>query len=121
MTTLPDEGSAPMTVWTTTTPAKDLDYRCDLCGEPADALHFVPWVMDCEEVLFSCSKHDAGGYWVEFKHWFDPEERFPRHVAQKGERDDPGNGGHALFLLGVRQDALRVEAAERARKVEESA
>lgn len=95
-----------MTVtWRSTTPDEKLDYRCDLCGAPADTLHFVPGVCGTREVLFACPKHDAGGYWIHLKRWFDPKERFVEHVMKKQ------NSEAGLVLLADRIDELhRAEA-----------
>lgn len=89
--------------WRTTKGVRNLDYRCDApgCTAMGNTIHFVPWVTECEAVLFACPDHDPGGYWTELERWFDPSERFPQHVAGK-----PGSE-HALSLLDARIDALR--------------
>lgn len=89
--------------WRTTKPDKDLDYRCDLCGKPADTLHFIPWVggLKTEKVVFACWQHYPGGYWMELSRWFDPSERFPEHVAGKD------GGEESLAMLAARLDELR--------------
>lgn len=97
-----DERKTSMATWRVTTDDKDLNYRCDLCGKPADTVHFVKWITKCEEVLFACPDHDAGGYWTTLKRWFDPKERFPEHIADKGPE-----GLDALALLAERIDSLR--------------
>jgi hypothetical protein len=87
--------------WRTLKPAKDLDFRCDLCGKPADTLHFVPWVGQTEKVVFACPTHDAGGYWVELARWFDPAQAFPQHIADKD------GGLESVALLEARIEELR--------------
>lgn len=97
-----------MTTWMATTAERDLDYRCDFCGEKADALHFVPWIgpegtrTATREVLFSCPEHDAGGYWVALSRWFDPRERFDEHVERKA------GGLEALALYSERVYRMRL-------------
>lgn len=90
-------------------------YRCDLCGEQADTIHFVPWVTgtilirpgeqehdsDCKKCLFACPRHDPGGYHFELDVWLDPaqHDRMARHLDEKG--------GLALARLYEREDAMR--------------
>lgn len=90
---------APVT-WRTTAPDSELDYRCDLCNEKASTIHFLPWVIRCERVLFACPKHDPGGYWTDLP----LSDRMFRHIEGK-----PGSTD-ALMHYGARIDALRVIA-----------
>jgi hypothetical protein len=91
------------TTWRTTKPDRELDFRCDCpgCDKPANTVHFLPWVTECEEVAFACTDHDPGGYWTEISTFWDPSERFPDHVAKKV------GGDRALALLADRVDVLR--------------
>jgi hypothetical protein len=76
--------------WRRTKLTRDL-IRCDLCGEKADTIHFVTdgdypgsdGRDDQVEVVFGCPKHDAGGYHIELKRWFNPEEGVREHIDQK--------------------------------------
>lgn len=94
-----------MTTWTTTLPDAELPFACDRCGKPADTVHFVPWVTTCEEVLFACPGHDAGGYWVRLAELFRKPERWADHIGRKR------GGATALALLDARLYALRQDAA----------
>lgn len=92
--------------WRTTKPDKELDYRCDHCGEKANTIHFVPWAGNAEHCLFACPEHDPGGYWTYLDRWLDPEEDFIQHVLDKD------GGDEAIVLWDQRVDALRREAAQ---------
>lgn len=91
--------------WRATAPDDQLDYRCDLCGAPADTLHFLPYITSCEAVLFACPDHDPGGYWT----------RISRLAGGALYEHLMGYHGieQALGLLGERQDAIRRQMAER--------
>lgn len=86
--------------------------HCDLCGEPADSIHFVPWVMRCKAVVFACPKHSPvpEGYWVESSRWFKDAAGWEEHISRKGGRDhewDDEGGFHALALLHDRSSRSR--------------
>ncbi|TMC50367.1 MAG: hypothetical protein E6J20_17215 [Chloroflexi bacterium] len=86
--------------WTMATlPKRRGGYRCDECGARADTIHFLPRIVDCDEVRFACAEHDPGGYWVSFKRWVTPLHRgytFADHIWQKH------GGPIALLLLAQR-------------------
>lgn len=91
-------------VWRTTGEPKVEQYRCDLCGEQADTIHFVPWGRTKpERALFACPEHDPGGYWLPLKDWVDEagHERWIEHLDRKAD------GPEALALLFDRMDAMR--------------
>ena len=94
--------SAPAAVWRTTAPVAELPYVCDLCGEPADSVHFLPWVTRAEHIAFACPNHDPGGYWLRLRVLFADKRAMLSHIGGK-------NGGdHALALLAERIDGIRV-------------
>jgi len=110
------EGGSMTITWRRTEITRDL-LRCDLCGEQADALHFLsdghyPDVRDAEasegvQVAFSCPLHDAGGYWVSLDRWYGPEREMDWHSHIGGKLW----GLAALCALGDREHALLREAA----------
>ncbi len=89
-----------MTTWRSTKPDSKLDYRCDLCGEPANTIHFVPWSGQCDEVLFACPDHDPGGYWLDLdRFWTNEMQDHLFHDWERSERQ--------IGLLGARVDEAR--------------
>jgi hypothetical protein len=103
--------------WRVTREVEKQDIRCDLCGAPADTLHFVPYVIECEQVIFACPGHAPvpEGYWLDLDRWFGPEgEQLHDHVARKGGEThyEAGTGGdHSLALLYDRFFAIKCELA----------
>lgn len=103
--------------WKRTKVTVDL-LRCDLCGEQADALHFLsprgtyPDVSSDEiedmQCVFSCPKHEAsGGYMIDLTRWFEEGyEHWREHLEEKRW------GRSALFAWSVREEDLLHEAAE---------
>lgn len=85
---------------------------CDTCGEPADTIHFVPWVVVAEgqerRIEAACPRHDPGGYWLRVQDLTDNPLRCLAHLA--GKRQAP----HAQ-LVGWLGDAGGV-ALDRARR-----
>lgn len=78
---------------------------CDLCGKPANTVHFVPWVDRVGEVVFACRRHDAQGYWTELTRldsgppdWRNPSRKYTMrdHIATKE------GGAYALKRLDER-------------------
>jgi hypothetical protein len=99
-----------MTIWRDLTKSREqlLDAAtCDLCGEKANTVHFVPYdgseqcVTEC---LFACARHDAGGYWLSIdehlrgKAW----PHTTHHIEGKVW------GPKALMLIANRLDDLRI-------------
>jgi hypothetical protein len=91
-------------------------FRCDFpdCGEQADTIHLLPWCgNNCEQVLFACAFHDAGGYWLRVDEWIDDREFWVRHLDEKVDHrtttaDRPGG----LGLLLAREQELTYPVAE---------
>jgi hypothetical protein len=86
----PEQAAAPEPVWRDISPLDPDDLRCDRCDEVADAIHFVssaggyPREGDVHAV-FSCPRHDAGGYDLLLVDWLDTGERHSTqdHVGRK--------------------------------------
>jgi hypothetical protein len=96
-------------------------YRCDLCGEQADTVHFLrgnaelydhedrgPNVEAIEsgdaKVMFACPEHDCGGYGLPLKEWETDDTQ--DHLKDKVW------GWTFLFGMELRQNALLHDAAE---------
>jgi hypothetical protein len=85
------------------------DLHCDLCGAPADTLHFVPWVTRCEQVIFACPAHCPvpEGYWVELRRWFGKNDiDWREHITEKQ------NGWKALCVLDARFWNIQIALAQ---------
>jgi hypothetical protein len=96
--------------WRRTGPLSVADFKCDLCGSEADTVHFWPWVVECEQVLFACSTHDPGGYWTEIGELLSDDayevDGMAAHIMRK--RD----GGDTLAMFEDRVENLRNALAE---------
>jgi hypothetical protein len=85
-------------------------FGCDFpdCGEQADTIHLVPWCdRECEQVLFACPRHDAGGYCIEVESYLEEWIDWKQHLAEKIDParcdcDHPGG----LWLLLARLEQL---------------
>src|SRR5450755_191659 len=101
--------------WRVTRELQPEDIHCDLCGEQADSMHFVPYVIDCKAVVFACPDHNPvpDGYSIELKRWYGPEAEldFPDHIAEKGSRGN-GDGVYALAILSEREFEIRCRLAK---------
>jgi hypothetical protein len=94
--------------WLLTRDIKAADIKCDMCGAQADTLHFVPYITECELVVFACPAHDPEpeGYWTTLDRWFT-EADWLAHIREKQ------NGSMALACLYTRFHQLKRELAER--------
>lgn len=90
-------------VWRETGEPKIEQYRCDLCGEQADTIHFVPWVKTPKQALFACPEHDPGGYWFRLKEWMNEADRKRWIEHLDGKTDGP----EALALLFDRMNEMQ--------------
>jgi len=65
---------------------------CDFCDQPADTIHFVPWVTDeqprCRrQIRAACSRHsDIGGYPLGLEQLARAPWRFAVHLGTKGQQ-----------------------------------
>lgn len=61
--------------------------RCDTCGEPADTLHFLPWVVaydpDERRIEAACPQHDPGGYWLRIEELRTRPLHLLMHLSEK--------------------------------------
>lgn len=98
--------------WRVTREVEAADIKCDLCGKFADTLHFVPYVIKCEHVVFACPEHCPvpEGYWVSLERWFG-EDDWTDHIGPKGN----GSGWDALGLLSDRFKEIQRSLAPKER------
>lgn len=83
--------------------------RCDDCGAPADTIHLIPWVTDCQEVKAACPKHDPDGYWFTIEAFHNQPVRWLRHLV--GKNNGPATIDKLLWWL----DYSGAEAIEEAK------
>ena len=90
--------------WKVTREVVASDLKCDLCGKQADSLHFIPYVIECKQVVFACPDHCPvpEGYWVSLERWFSEPDWYD-HIGPKGN----GQGWDALGLLSDRFNAIK--------------
>lgn len=93
--------------WRRTSPVTPDQLKCDLCLEPANTVHWLPYADDeATQVLFACPSHDPGGYWLPVTEVLRNDGIIDRdtakHIDGKGER------GVAMSMFWERLDQMTI-------------
>jgi len=100
--------------WKITCNPDPTDYKCDLCGAQADAVHFFFDYAKPEEdadAIFGCAEHDPGGRWFYLRDLLKPRENGEHHMVDHIAGKTWGLS--ALAALEDRIDDIRRELAVR--------